>query len=294
MNRKKTAALLTAAALFAALLGGCADNTPTNIVGNAYPDKEVGFQLDMPTAGEKVAIMHTNKGDISLRFFPEAAPKAVQNFLTHAQNGYYDGITFHRVIKDFMIQGGDPEGTGKGGHSIWSEDKTVGFEDEFDEKLLNLRGALSMANAGVNTNGSQFFINQGGPSTFGKRENYDYDTRYKQMEQTYQSYCDYYAQQGYDFTKYCKNVDAFIEANGGIHPDKGVTVPDAVWDLYEKYGGNINLDGAWRKSGGHTVFGQVYDGMDVVDAIAAVDTDDNSKPKEDVVINSIEVTTYAG
>jgi len=293
MTLKKWVALLAAVLCLAGLIG-CSNNTATNDVTTAYPDKTVGFQLDMPLAGETVAIMHTSMGDICLRFFPEAAPKAVENFLTHAKNGYYNGITFHRVIEDFMIQGGDPDGDGTGGHSIWSEDKTKGFEDEFDLKLLNLRGSLSMANAGVNTNGSQFFINQGDGEAFGSRDNYSYATRYKEMEQVYEQYVAYYAQMGYDFTDYCKDVDAFVEANGGIHPDKDFEVPDAVWDLYEKNGGNISLDGAWRATGGHTVFGQVYAGMDVVDAIAAVETDDNDKPTTAVTITSIEVTTYAG
>ena len=76
-------------------------------------------QLALPVAGDLVAIMHTNMGDISIRLFPDHAPKAVENFTTHAKNGYYDGIVFHRVIKDFMIQGGDPTATGCGGESIW-------------------------------------------------------------------------------------------------------------------------------------------------------------------------------
>ena len=76
-------------------------------------------QLNMPKTGEEIAVIRTNFGDIKIRLFPEVAPKAVENFKTHAQNGYYDGITFHRVIKDFMIQGGDPEATGRGGESIW-------------------------------------------------------------------------------------------------------------------------------------------------------------------------------
>ena len=84
------------------------------------------------------------------------APKTVANFVALAKDGYYDGVIFHRVIKDFMIQGGDPTGTGMGGESIYGER----FEDEFSEELYNLRGALSMANAGPNTNGSQFFIVQ--------------------------------------------------------------------------------------------------------------------------------------
>ena len=99
-------------------------------------------------------ILQTTKGDIQIALFPEAAPKAVENFRTLAQEGYYDGVIFHRVIPDFMIQGGDPSGTGRGGTSKWQE----AFEDEFDDSVFNLYGALSMANAGPNTNGSQFFI----------------------------------------------------------------------------------------------------------------------------------------
>lgn len=100
------------------------------------------------------ANIHTNQGDILVNLFPDHAPKTVENFVQHAKEGYYDGVIFHRVIPNFMIQGGDPTGTGAGGESIYGES----FEDEFHEDLYNLRGALSMANAGPNTNGSQFFI----------------------------------------------------------------------------------------------------------------------------------------
>ncbi len=113
-------------------------------------------QLANASVGEKIAVMKTNMGDIKIKFFPEAAPKAVENFITHAQNGYYNGLIFHRVINDFMIQGGDPTGSGMGGESIWG----APFEDEFSPELHNIRGALSMANAGPGTNGSQFFIVQ--------------------------------------------------------------------------------------------------------------------------------------
>lgn len=98
--------------------------------------------------------IHTNMGDIEIALFEDAAPKAVNNFKSLAKEGYYDGIIFHRIIKDFMIQGGDPTGTGAGGESIYGNK----FEDEFSENYYHLRGALSMANAGPNTNGSQFFI----------------------------------------------------------------------------------------------------------------------------------------
>ena len=87
-------------------------------------------------------------------------------------------------------------------------------------------------------------------------------------------------------------LEEFIKDNGGISPDARL-VPDEVWDLYAQHGGNIHLDGAWRATGGHTVFGQVYAGMDVVDAIAGVKTGTNDKPETDVIIESVEITTYA-
>ncbi len=195
-------------------------------------------QLESPKAGDPIAILHTSLGDISIRLFPEKAPKAVENFLTHAKNGYYNGLIFHRVINDFMIQGGDPTGTGCGGESIWGKP----FEDEFDIGLRNYRGALSMANAGPGTNGSQFFIVQAK----------SVDPRLlRQMEEL--------ADQGY---------------------------PAETTGNYRQVGGTPHLD--FR----HTVFGQVFDGMDVVDAIAAVEVDGRDKPTEDVVITSIEVTAY--
>lgn len=105
---------------------------------------------------EKKAVMHTSMGDITFKLFPDIAPKTVENFVKLSQDNYYNGIIFHRVIEDFMIQGGDPTGTGMGGESIYGK----AFEDEFSQEAFNLYGALSMANAGPNTNGSQFFIVQ--------------------------------------------------------------------------------------------------------------------------------------
>lgn len=113
-------------------------------------------QIDLANARGPQVTIETSMGTIQLQLFPEQAPKTVENFVTHAQAGYYDGLTFHRVIPNFMIQGGDPTGTGMGGESIWGQP----FEDEFSQELYNLRGAVSMANAGPNTNGSQFFIVQ--------------------------------------------------------------------------------------------------------------------------------------
>lgn len=193
------------------------------------------IQLSAPQKGDTLAVMHTNMGDIKIKLFPEKAPKTVENFVTHSKNGYYNGLKFHRVINDFMIQGGDPRGNGTGGESIWGGS----FSDEFDPELHNLRGALSMANSGPNTNGSQFFIVQASevPANM-----------FEQMRD--------------------------LEDNG---------FPADITAAYEALGGTPWLD--FR----HTVFGQVTEGMDVVDAIAAVETV-NDVPRSDVIIESIEVT----
>ena len=188
-------------------------------------------QLDLENITGPRATIKTNHGDIKIQLFPEQAPMTVENFVRLAKKGYYDGTIFHRVISDFMIQGGDPEGNGTGGTSIWGHP----FEDEFSRDLFNLRGALSMANSGPNTTGSQFFIVQ----------NKNMPKRYiKQMEPA-----------GY---------------------------PKEIIHAY-KQGGTPWLDGR------HTVFGQVIDGMDVVDEIAKVKKNKMDKPLEDVVINNIEI-----
>lgn len=188
-------------------------------------------QLDLENQTGSKAIMKTNLGDITIQLFPEQAPKTVENFVQLAKKGYYDGIIFHRVIPDFMIQGGDPTGTGMGGESIYGEK----FADEFSPELFNLRGALSMANAGPNTNGSQFFIVQ-------KK-----DVPKEMMSQ-------------------------LTEAG----------FPAEIVEAY-KNGGTPWLD--FR----HTVFGQVVEGMDVVDKISGVQTVAQDRPAEDVVIEEIEI-----
>ena len=193
------------------------------------------YQLKAPESGDIVAVMKTNMGEIKIKLFKKEAPKTVENFTTHAKNGYYNGLIFHRVIKDFMIQGGDPDGTGMGGESIWGRS----FEDEFDPALHNLRGALSMANAGPNTNGSQFFIVQ------------------------------------------ANSVPANMLAQMKQMPE---SFPEATVEAYEKMGGTPWLD--FR----HTVFGQVMEGLEVVDSIAAVKVGANDKPVEPVVIETIEIT----
>jgi peptidyl-prolyl cis-trans isomerase B (cyclophilin B) len=147
------------------------------------------------------ATLHTNRGAIEVELFDDDAPKTVENFVKLAKDGFYDGVIFHRVIPDFMIQGGDPTGTGTGGPGYT-------FEDEFNDRKV-VRGALAMANAGPNTNGSQFFV---------------------------------------------------------------VTAAATPW-----------LDGK------HTVFGQVTNGIDVVDEISNLDTDASDKPREEVVIERVEL-----
>ena len=194
-------------------------------------------QLSMPAAGDKIAIMTTNRGVIKFKLFEKECPKTVENFTTHAQNGYYEGIIFHRVINNFMIQGGDPTGTGRGGESIWGRS----FLDEFDINLHNLRGALSMANAGPGTNGSQFFIVQ------------------------------------------AKEVDPGLLSQMEQLSDRGF--PTECVEDYKALGGTPWLDFK------HTVFGQVTEGMDVVDSIATVKTGFADKPVEDVVILGIEIET---
>ena len=192
------------------------------------------FQLKPIGAGDTLATIKTNMGEIKVKLFPEGAPKTVENFTTHAKEGYYNGLIFHRVIKDFMIQGGDPTGTGMGGESIWGDS----FEDEFDVKLHNIKGALSMANAGPNTNGSQFFIVQ------------------------------------------ADNVPANMIGQMKEMPE---SFPEDIVKAYEEKGGTPWLD--FR----HTVFGQVVEGIEVVDSIANVKVGPGDKPVDNVVIETINI-----
>lgn len=191
------------------------------------------YQTNIPKKDQLIANIITNMGEIKICLFENNAPNCVENFVTHAQEGYYDGTIFHRVIKDFMIQGGDPQGTGYGGKSIWEKP----FEDEFSDNLKNIRGALSMANSGPNTNGSQFFIVQ--------------NTSIRK-----------------DYIKYLDECDLDEEQK----------------EYYKNNGGCFWLDGK------HSVFGQVYSGMDIVDNIAKVNTDFSDKPLDDIIIQSIEIS----
>lgn len=241
---------------------------------NIFHDDQhrAGYQLEAPAQGETVAVVETTMGMFKMRFFPEAAPKTVENFLTHAQNGYYDGITFHRVIPDFMIQGGDPLGNGTGGESIWGK----AFEDEFSDKLFNIRGAVSMANSGPNTNGSQFFINQASADKF---TGWDY---FEKLWPQFKTMAEQYARMG--------QLRPFVARYGMACPNMD-NVTDDIKKLYTENGGNINLDGGLNDFGkGHTVFAQVFEGMDVIDSIAKVETDASDKPVVPVKILKITVT----
>ncbi|MDR2903208.1 MAG: peptidylprolyl isomerase [Clostridiales bacterium] len=217
-----------------------------------------------PKAGDTVATMKTNKGDIKIKLFPELVPKTVENFVTLAEQGFYDGVTFHRVINDFMIQGGDPTATGSGGESAFG----APFEDEFAFELANVRGAISMANSGENTNGSQFFIVQS-----------------KQIDE----------QSAAQFAAYQQDPETVLGEPDGLKITANMVFPEKIVDYYIENGGAPFLDFTQKFYFGgqsaHAVFGFVYEGMDVVDAIAAVDTDASDKPTEDVIIESVTVET---
>ncbi|MDT2612147.1 peptidylprolyl isomerase [Enterococcus dongliensis] len=185
---------------------------------------------DQVTDNEYLVEMVTTKGSIKIKLFPEQAPKAVENFVTHAKEGYYKDTSFHRVVKDFMIQGGDPKGDGTGGESIWKK----GFKTEDSNQLYNIRGALSMARAASrSSNGSQFFI-------------------------------------------VTNNKDVSDGLPIQYYPEK----------IIERYknGGAPQLDGEY------TVFGQVTEGMDVVDQIAAGEVKDNGSGEESTPTDPVKVT----
>lgn len=199
-------------------------------------------QMAAPKKGETVAIITVkNFGDIKIKFFEDVAPKAVENFVTHSKNGYYNGTTFHRVMEEFMIQGGDPKGDGTGGESIWGKD----FGEELDLGLVPYRGALCMASKGTGTNsiGSQFFIVQA---------NYD-----EEMASALKQY----------------------------------NYPEGLINQYKNYGGYLSL------YQGYTVFGQVFEGMNIVDRIASVEkgvsvTGELSIPIQKIEIEKISIVEY--
>ena len=262
----------------------------SNDVKTAYADEEYGFQLEEPAIGEEIAIMHTNMGDIYIRFFPEGAPKAVENFKSLAKKGYYNGLTFFRVVNDGYIQSGDPKNDGTGGTSTWGTQ----FQDEFDQKLLNLRGSISMANRGPNTNESQFIINQNKPAlTDDSKKIFDVGQIYKTYIEAYEYNIEVYKSMNKDYLQVHPTLEDYVdEYSNGFSPISYI-VPDEVWKLYDENGGNIHLDGAWRQSGGNTVFAQVFKGMDTVDTIAKTAINgDTGKPEIDLIIKSVELVPY--
>jgi len=207
-------------------------------------DEKPILNYTAPVEGEEIVVIHVKDyGDIKLKLFPERLPEACENFVTLAKNGYYDELIFHRVMENFMIQGGDPKGTGTGGESCWG-----GFFDGgSDSQLINVCGALAYANSGsTSTDGSQFYIVTGQKMTA------------QELDEVSEAYQIYYT----------------TEAK----------------ELYQQYGGAPWLDG-----GRYTVFGQVIDGMDIVESISHVPTNpENNKPKESVYIESVTVEQYDG
>lgn len=245
---------------------------------NYAEGEKFGFQLKKPKKGSQIAVIHTDKGDITLRFFPEYAPNTVKNFIELAKAGKYDGVLFHRVMDNFMIQTGDYENNnGTGGTSIYGE----AFEDEFCDKLVNIRGSVAMANSGKDTNGSQFFINQCPADEYNEKGTFStYESYWESLKSQLEQYKD----------------DPSAIANVGQYGTRAFVteaVPKKLKTLYKENGGNPWLDGAYNAIDcGHTVFAQVIEGMDVVDKIAAVKVDSSSKPTKDITIKSIDIKKY--
>ena len=192
-------------------------------------------QFEKPKVGDEIAIMTVKKfGKIKIMFFKDKAPKAVENFITHSKNKYYNNTTFHRIITGLSVQGGDPLGTGKGGKSIWNKF----FEDEYSSDLRNFKGALGMFNDGPNTNGSQFY--------FVQADN--------------------------------KKLDL-----GAIESFQNI-----VKDKYKEIGGTPWLDYK------HTVFGQIFEGLDVLDKIANSNiANKTGKVTTKVILEKVEIVTYS-
>lgn len=232
---KKKAFTLFLTFMLALNLTGCGTKSATSgqeTADDSSLQTQASIQTQPPVEGDTVVtISFKNFGDVKIKMFPKEAPKAVENFTTHAKDGYYDGLTMHRVIADFMIQGGDPDGNGTGGESIWGSE----FENETVEYLNPIRGSLCMANAGPDTNGSQFFITQAS-----------------------------------------KIDESQLDGLTGLQEE-----------MYHQYGGCPWL------TGGYTVFGQVFEGMEVVDAISQVEVDpSNDMPREAVIIEKVTVSTF--
>lgn len=247
----KTKQWLTIGSIAASLLLSACGNTSTNSSESSTTEQTTSSSVDFSSLklpqlnneaaeNEDLIEMETTAGSMKIKLFPDLAPKAVENFITHAKEGYYDGLTFHRTVEDFMIQGGDPKGDGTGGESIWGE----GFGTEISDELYHIRGALSMAQSSQpNSIGSQFFIVQ------------NHDDMSKGLAKQF--------------------------------------TPEKIIEAYKK-GGAPSLDGQY------TVFGQVVEGLDIVDKIAEAETTgeansmgEDSTPKDPVKIKSIKILQEA-
>ncbi len=232
--------------------------------------KEVEYtQLQAPVTGDLVAIIETSEGTVKVKLLPEVAPKAVKNFVELSLTDYYDGVEFHRVINDFMIQGGDPEGTGSGGQSIWGE----GFALEINKNARHFSGALAMANSNdfaagrTATNGSQFYLVD--DVTLGEDLVTELDMFAAQQDMV------------------LEHMHAPIEGEEDVYHEGDIRVKDmfseAVINDYKANGGTPFLDF------GYTVFGQTYEGLEVIDAISQTETGENDKPTTPVIIEDVTI-----
>jgi len=226
------------------------------------------LQLTPITPGEELMVMHTSMGDITIRFFPTEAPIAVDNFINLARSGFYDGLTFHRVMNGFMLQGGCPNGNGTGGEAYAGGR----FDREASLNVRHFRGALAMAHSGPGTNGSQFYIVQN-------------DRLNPNDMQRFEQYLDL--------------QDQFIDYLDGERVYVRDIYPVEVLLQYMRYGGTPWLDFIEQDPNGnpprhfHTVFGHVVEGMDVVDAIAGVTVrGDERRPLTPITIDSISFITH--
>lgn len=247
-----------------------------------YSSEEIVLRQDQEENNVEV-IMSTSMGDIHLILYEDVAPLAVENFVSLAESGYYDGVTFHRVIDEFMIQAGDPTGTGSGGESTWGET----FINEYDTSARHIYGSLAMANSGEDTNGSQFFI-------VDCKDGIDEDSLEDYYYQTYASVLvdaallrladKYEALSSDEFEIYYTAEEDKLTADlaDGVPEDFKASMA-AIIEAYDTLGGASWLDDSY------TVFGYVIDGMDVVEAISEVETDDSDKPTTNVIINSITI-----
>lgn len=259
---KKKYLALALAAVLSVCAAGCGKEEAEKPSDKTAVDTTEILQAQMPAEGEEVAVITTSKGVVKLRFFPEEAPKAVENFKTLAKDGYYDGLLFHRVIEDFMVQTGDPNGDGTGGESCWGE----AFADEISPKLHYYRGAVAMANSGANTNGSQFFIVQAKDVA-------------EEAVQALQ-----------DARDNNEGEELGVTLTDGNYYTFSQLFPDAVLEHYREVGGAAHLEYVFGNP--YTIFGQVFEGLDVIDAIAAAETNENDKPVEDITIESITFENY--